>query len=326
VAASHFRTFHSPLGAQRDFIAALAAARDFAAAASAQLGLDVFPYSVFHVYFEQYLGVGREAAALLGGPLAAVAVAAWAFTGSAWAAGLLALTLASLLLDLLGAMWLAGIQVNAVSLVNLAMALGIAVEFCAHVLQAYLAAAGTRRQRAAAALARVGASVLSGITLTKLVGTSALAAAAPALHPPRPPAVAVTLLRVALPGRARGAPRHRRRSSVAALLPLSSRRSSPPHQNITKIENKQTNKYAGVSVLGYASTTIFRVYYFRLYVALVVLGAAHGLVLLPVLLSLIGPPMRGGPAAAAASGAAAAALPLPAARGAAQRRYVPADF
>jgi Niemann-Pick C1 protein len=35
---------------------------------------------------------------------------------------------------------------------------------------------------------------------------------------------------------------------------------------------------------------IFEVYYFRLYAALVVLGAAHGLVLLPVLLLLAGPP------------------------------------
>ena len=63
-----------------------------------------------------------------------------------------------------------GIQLNAVSLVNLAMALGIAVEFCAHVLHAFVLAPGSRPARAAAALSDVGASVLSGITLTKFVG------------------------------------------------------------------------------------------------------------------------------------------------------------
>ncbi len=49
-------------------------------------------------------------------------------------------------------------------------------------------------------------------------------------------------------------------------------------------------------VLAFARTQIFEVYYFRIFLALVGLGAAHGLVLLPVLLSLVGPPpmRRGG--------------------------------
>lgn len=43
-------------------------------------------------------------------------------------------------------------------------------------------------------------------------------------------------------------------------------------------------------MLAWAQTQIFEVYYFRMYVALVVLAAAHALVLLPVLLTLAGPP------------------------------------
>ena len=61
------------------------------------------------------------------------------------------------------------------SLVNLAMSLGIAVEFCAHVLHSFGVARGTRRARAELALRSVGASVLSGITLTKFAGVSVLA-------------------------------------------------------------------------------------------------------------------------------------------------------
>lgn len=49
-------------------------------------------------------------------------------------------------------------------------ALGISVEFCAHVMHAFVVAPGTRQERMAVALTDVGASVLSGITLTKFVG------------------------------------------------------------------------------------------------------------------------------------------------------------
>ena len=49
---------------------------------------------------------------------------------------------------------------------------------------------------------------------------------------------------------------------------------------------------AGVLVLAFAKTQIFEVYFFRVYFGLVMLGASHALVLLPVLLSLVGPPPR----------------------------------
>ena len=57
-----------------------------------------------------------------------------------------------------------------VSLVNLTMALGIAVEFCAHPAHAFMEASGERPARTAAALRSAGASVLCGIALTKLIG------------------------------------------------------------------------------------------------------------------------------------------------------------
>ena len=57
-----------------------------------------------------------------------------------------------------------------VSLVNLTMALGIAVEFCAHPVHAFMQAPGDRPARAVSALHSAGAAVLSGIALTKLIG------------------------------------------------------------------------------------------------------------------------------------------------------------
>ncbi len=113
VTASHFRTYTTPLNQQSDFINALRAARDFAATASAELGLHIYPYSIFHIFFEPYLNVGRDALLLVGTPCLAVFAVAWAFTGSLWGSALLLGMLGSLLLHLLGAMYLAGIQLNA---------------------------------------------------------------------------------------------------------------------------------------------------------------------------------------------------------------------
>ena len=49
-------------------------------------------------------------------------------------------------------------------------------------------------------------------------------------------------------------------------------------------------KLVGGALLAFSQTRLFQVYYFRMYLSLVVLGSVHGLLLLPVLLSLVGPP------------------------------------
>jgi Niemann-Pick C1 protein len=48
-------------------------------------------------------------------------------------------------------------------------------------------------------------------------------------------------------------------------------------------------KFVGVLVLGLAKSTLFRLYYFRMYLGIVVLGLFNGLVLLPILLYKWGP-------------------------------------
>lgn len=82
--------------------------------ASSELGLDVYSFSVFHVFFEQYLTIGGAAARLLLLAGGGVTVTVGVFTGSAWAAAAVAGVLASLLVDLLAVMVLWGVQLNAV--------------------------------------------------------------------------------------------------------------------------------------------------------------------------------------------------------------------
>jgi Niemann-Pick C1 protein len=56
VVASHFRTFHTPLKSQDDFINALEAAKRVARDIQGRTGVEVFPYSLFYVFFEQVSG------------------------------------------------------------------------------------------------------------------------------------------------------------------------------------------------------------------------------------------------------------------------------
>lgn len=51
IEASHFRTYHSPLKTQDDFIEALAAAQRISAELTRRTGAHVYPYSLFYVFF-----------------------------------------------------------------------------------------------------------------------------------------------------------------------------------------------------------------------------------------------------------------------------------
>lgn len=50
-----------------------------------------------------------------------------------------------------------------------------------------------------------------------------------------------------------------------------------------------STKFIGVIVLAFAPSTIFRLYYFRMYLFIIFLGCFNGLMLLPLLLKYIGP-------------------------------------
>jgi Niemann-Pick C1 protein len=129
-----------------------------------------------------------------------------------------------IVVDIIGTMALFNVSLNAVSLVNLIICVGIGVEFCAHIARAFMFPSRAvmeraknkfrgRDARAWTALVNVGGSVFSGITITKLLG---------------------------------------------------------------------------VCVLAFTRSKIFEIYYFRIWLALVVVAATHALIFLPVALSLVG--------------------------------------
>lgn len=207
-----------------------------------------FPYSLIYVYYDQYSYIRGVTVTLLAVSIATVILASFLVTAPSVAI-ITGLLITSSTVCLCGWVWLLnphgvpdpfgsgpyGVDINAVSVVNIVAAVGLSVEFIIHMAAAYVRSANyidihdnhniyklsmnqpttpsEASARALHALVHTGSSVITGITFTKLVG---------------------------------------------------------------------------VAILGYAPSQLFRLYYFRMYLGIIIMGAFHGLALLPVLFATFG--------------------------------------
>lgn len=201
IKASYFRTSHTPLRSQDDFINAYRNSLRITKEIQEYEDLDVFPFSPFYVFFVQYQSIVSLTVKLLILAFIFIWVISVLLLGSVQAATVLIATVIMIIINIGGVLSLWSISLNAVSLVNLVICVGLAVEFTIHITRAYVVSDNKDEEsenslfdsfmsssthnlsfitdvkiwKAYRALVKVGGSVLGGITITKFIGISILA-------------------------------------------------------------------------------------------------------------------------------------------------------
>ncbi|XP_076319648.1 protein patched-like isoform X2 [Tachypleus tridentatus] len=177
-------------------------------------GLPNFPTGIPFVFWEQYIGLRFYLCVALICVLTAIFLVVSVVLVNIWAAFIMIVVLASIVIHLFGLMGILGIRLSAVPAVILIVAVGIGMDFTAHITMGFLTSIGDRNRRMAMTLEHMFAPVVHG--------------------------------------------------SMSTLL--------------------------GVLMLAFSEFDFIIRYFFYVLVALVFIGAVNGLAVLPVLLSLVGPP------------------------------------
>lgn len=176
-------TYHTILKTSYDYYESMRQARAITANISDMLNaklqeygyeerVEVFPYSVFYVFYEQYLTMWPDTIYSISISLLAIFLVTFMLMGlDIFSSIVVVVTITMIVVNIAGLMYWWHITLNAVSLVNLVMAVGIAVEFCSHLVHSFsVSVQPSRVDRVADALTNMGSSVFSGITLTKFGG------------------------------------------------------------------------------------------------------------------------------------------------------------
>ncbi len=127
--------------------------------------LDAFPIAKPFIFFEQYAIISKETIKNLLIAALAVAVVTSPFLVDCTVMIIVVLNFAALICELFGLIMMViwDVTLNSVSMINLVMAIGFAVDYSAHVAHAYVVSdKTTANERVEDALSTLGASVLLG--------------------------------------------------------------------------------------------------------------------------------------------------------------------
>jgi predicted RND superfamily exporter protein len=128
-----------------------------------------FPYSPKFITIEGFKILKRELFQNVGLAILAVGIIVLCTVASPVTAFLITINVAFCIVEILGCMFALGIVIDSVSVINIVLAVGLSVDYSAHVGHCFMVKGGTdKNRRALEALADIGAAVLSGAISTFL--------------------------------------------------------------------------------------------------------------------------------------------------------------
>jgi len=121
-----------------------------------------YPYMQAYLFYEQYDIIVQEAILNLCLALVAVFVICLVIMADLRAALMVVLCVVMVDVDILGMMWMWDLTIDSVTIINLVLAIGLSVDYSAHVAHAFCTAPGTHQERMEAAISEMGTAVIHG--------------------------------------------------------------------------------------------------------------------------------------------------------------------
>lgn len=132
------------------------------------IGIPVYSFSFAYLDWEQFKIIEKELRVNLTLALTAVFSITLVLIASPLTSGLVFICVLFTLLDIAGVMYLWGIVIDSVAVVNLILAVGLSVDYSAHIGHCFMVKSGSREERAIQSLADIGSPVINGAFSTFL--------------------------------------------------------------------------------------------------------------------------------------------------------------